>query len=254
MRQSNAYVIGFAVIMTIVVGGLLSIAATGLAPAQKKARDLDTRKQILGAVIDISALDNDAVLEMYGKRVKSLVVDFKGKEVTEVDGEAVVAENVNVSKNFKLVPDKRLYPVFQFLAESGDKVESYILPVYGNGLWDNIWGFIALDTDLKTIKGVVFDHKGETPGLGARITDRPVQERYVGKKIYNEQGEFVSVRMLKNENNPESRLGAHAVDGMSGATITANGVNDMLERYLSYYKNYFDTIQAGAEGNLTLAE
>jgi Na+-transporting NADH:ubiquinone oxidoreductase subunit C len=252
VRQSNAYVIFFAVIMTIVVGGLLSIAATGLAPAQKKARELDTRRQILGAVMDVSQSDNDQVLEIYSSRVKSLVVDFKGKEVTEQNGEKVIAENVNVSKNFKKAPEDRLYPVFQFLSENGEKVESYILPIYGNGLWDNIWGFLALDTDLKTVKGVVFDHKGETPGLGARITDKPVMDRYQGKKIYDDKGEFVSVRMVKGENTPESRLGPHRVDGMSGATITANGVNDMLERYLSYYKNYFETISG--EGNLTLAE
>ena len=91
------------------------------------------------------------------------------------------------------------------------------------------------------IQGIVFDHRGETPGLGARITDAEIQERYQGKKVFKEEnGEKVieSVTMLKAEkgNNPTD----YEVDGMSGATMTANGVNDMLKNYLEYYKPFFD--------------
>jgi Na+-transporting NADH:ubiquinone oxidoreductase subunit C len=109
--------------------------------------------------------------------------------------------------------------------------------VYGYGLWNDIWGFIALESDMNTIRGVKFDHKGETPGLGARIqSDAELQDRYKGKSIY-EGEKLVSVTMMKGEGNDYSN-DKHKVDGMSGATLTAKGVNNMLSDYLSSYESY----------------
>ena len=110
-------------------------------------------------------------------------------------------------------------------SDDGSSIDFYIFPMFGNGLWDWISGFIALDKDLNQIVGVAFDHKAETPGLGARISSAEIQDRYKGKKIFNELGDLVSIKMLKKENN--ELLTFHEVDGMSGATITANGLNDM---------------------------
>ena len=93
---------------------------------------------------------------------------------------------------------------------------------------------MAIDKDLQTVKGVVFDHKGETPGLGARISDKEIQVRYVGKKLFDDQGKLISITMLKSEKG--NKLTDYQVDGMSGATITANGVNGMVKNYLSYYQ------------------
>ena len=240
MRQSNYYVILFSVILTVVLGGLLAATSEGLGPIQKKSIELDTKKQILGAVLEVtSEMD---VIETYSKAIKSEVVDYEGNVVTEdSEGKELIAENVSVEKEFKKDPEKRLYPVFKFYGkEGGEEIESYILPVYGSGLWDNIWGFIALDTEGKTIQGAVFAHAGETPGLGARITEDGVQARFEGKKLYNDQGELVSVKMLKGESNPQSKLDEHHVDGMSGATITGNGLNDMLKNYFRHYQSYFN--------------
>lgn len=240
MRQSNYYVILFSVILTVVLGGLLAATSEGLGPIQKKSIELDTKKQILGAVLEVtSEMD---VIETYNKAIKSEVVDYEGNIVTEnSEGKELIAENVSVEKEFKKVPEERLYPIFKFYGkDGGEEIESYILPVYGSGLWDNIWGFIALDTEGKTIKGAVFAHAGETPGLGARITEDGVQARFEGKKLYNDQGELVSVKMLKGESNAESKLDEHHVDGMSGATITGNGLNDMLQNYFKHYQSYFN--------------
>jgi Na+-transporting NADH:ubiquinone oxidoreductase subunit C len=224
----------------VVLGGLLAATSEGLGPIQKKSIELDTKKQILGAVLEVtSEMD---VIETYSKAIKSEVVDYEGNVVTEdSEGKELIAENVSVEKEFKKDPEERLYPVFKFYGkEGGEEIESYILPVYGSGLWDNIWGFIALDTEGKTIKGAVFAHAGETPGLGARITEDGVQARFEGKKLYNDQGELVSVKMLKGESNAESKLDEHHVDGMSGATITGNGLNDMLKNYFRHYQSYFN--------------
>ncbi len=242
MQQSNTYVIVFSLILTVILGGLLSGVSQGLAPAQKKAVDLDTKKQILGAIPEEKAaledMTGEEILSRYDEVIKSVVADYQGNIVdTNEKGEPMVAENVSIEKNYKKSPEERLYPLFEYTKAGG---EAFIIPTYGAGLWDAIWGFVALDTDLKTVIGVSFDHKAETPGLGARITSDDVQARYAKKVLYNESDEFVSITMVKGENNPESKLGPNKVDGMAGATLTAIGVNNMLENYLGYYQNYFD--------------
>jgi len=205
---------------------------------QDKQVALDTQKKILGAVMELK--ETDDIPAIYGQRIESLVVNAQGEQVDEVDGEPVVAESIDVGKQFKLPAEERLFPVFKYQTEGSDQIDAYILPVYGNGLWDNIWGYVALENDLETIKGIVFDHKGETPGLGARITSVEVQERFRGKKIYDDLGELVAVRMVKGETGDPSVYDNNEVDGLSGATITAMGVNDMLSNYLSYYEPYLE--------------
>jgi Na+-transporting NADH:ubiquinone oxidoreductase subunit C len=231
--------------MTIVIGGAMSLTSVVLKPAQDKQVELDTKKKILGAVMDISNIeDPNEILNLYNRRVASKVVDINGNEVTEDSkGFPIVAEKVNIQKNYKLDPEDRVYPVFMFM-EDGDSsaVNAYIFPMFGNGLWDWIAGYIALDSDLNTIRGVAFDHKQETPGLGARITDDNVQGRYVEKKIYNEQDELVSVTMIKGEGN--SGLSEHQVDGLSGATMTAKGVNIMLEHYFECYQGFINKVSS----------
>ncbi|MGK7395591.1 MAG: NADH:ubiquinone reductase (Na(+)-transporting) subunit C [Candidatus Cyclobacteriaceae bacterium M3_2C_046] len=242
MQQSNGYILIFSLITTIVIGGLLSLASVGLKPAQLKAEELDTKQQILSAVMELGPEDD--VLEIYDNRITSIIVNVDGEVInTNTDGETIEAEDVDIGKQFKRPVDSRLLPVFIFQDENSDQVLSYIFPVYGNGLWDNIWGYVALDTDLVTVRGARFAHAGETPGLGARITTIEVQDRYRGKKIYNDLGDLISVSMLKAENNPPDALDPHHVDGMSGATITGRGVNNMLKNYFDYYDAYIKKIK-----------
>ena len=232
MQQSNTYIIIFTLIMTIFFGTLLSFTRMKLAPIQKVQVEIDTKKKILGAVMDISSLNPDEILETYKNKMSSKVLDIMGNELYQDDGNSYVAEEVNISKNYKINKEQRLYPVFMY-SDDGSSIDFYIFPMFGNGLWDWISGFIALDKDLNQIVGVAFDHKAETPGLGARISSAEIQDRYKGKKIFNELGDLVSIKMLKKENN--ELLTFHEVDGMSGATITANGLNDMLKNYLDCY-------------------
>lgn len=232
MRQSNTYVILFAVGLTIVLGGLLSLTSVGLKPLQDKQVELDTKKKILGAVITLNPdLTPEEVLAMYDQRVESMLVDIEGNIIENAE---VTAEKIDIGKNHKIDPKERMYPIFKYSNENGE-LEAYILPTFGAGLWDWISGFIALDKDLNTIKGVAFDHKQETPGLGARITEEGVKGRYKGKTIF-EGSEFVSVEMVKGEGNTD--LSNHQVDGMSGATMTAKGVNQMFDHYLECYQGF----------------
>lgn len=249
MQQSNAYIITFSVILTVVLGLLLSGTSQVLGPLQREAEALDKKKQILGAVIsgeEISAMTPQEVNEYYTNRISSVVVDINGKEVSEQGGVAVTAETVDIAKNYKKPADQRLYPVFIYHAEgSADQVESYIFPLYGAGLWDAIWGFIALDTDMNTVGGITLAHAGETPGLGARITEPGVQARYVGKTIFDESGDLVAVEMQKGEGKDYTSQ-PHQIDGMSGATITGKGVNAMLKDYLGYYEAYIESKKSQA--------
>ena len=238
MQQSNTYIIVYSAVLTIILGLLLSGSAQVLGPWQQEAIALDKKKQILGAVIsaeEIAAMSPEEVNAFYSSRISSTVVDITGKEVTT---EGLSAEKVEIAKDYKKAAEERAYPIFIFHEEGKpDQVKSYICPMYGAGLWDAIWGYLALDTDLNTIKGITLAHAAETPGLGARITEAKVQARYVNKKIFDESGALVTVMMQKGENKDYSSE-PHKVDGMSGATITGNGVNNMLKAYMGCYEAY----------------
>lgn len=246
MQQSNAYVIGFSALLTVVLGGSLALAATSLQEKQREARDLDTKAQILSSVMDVEK-GRDDIQAIYQKRIRGVVVDAKGNEVTQnQEGNAIEADKVEVGAEYKKPPSERLYPVFMLTSEGdSSQMEAYIFPMYGNGLWDKIWGFMALESDLSTIRGVVFDHKAETPGLGARIAERYVQARYKGKKIYDDADDLVSVTMAKGETGDDLSYDDFNVDGMSGATMTAKGVNNMLQAYLEFYQPYIKEVQGG---------
>lgn len=228
MRQSNLYIVMYAAILTVVCGGLLALASEGLKEKQQENIALEQKKNILATVMELKETDN--VIDIYSKRVKAFVIDFDGNIK---DG--LVVEKISVAAEYKKAPKERLLPVYEFTNESG-QVESVVMPVYGYGLWNNIWGFVSLSSDFNTIKGVKFAHAGETPGLGARIESDEIQVRYKDKKVF-EGDEVASVVMMKGEGN-DYASDAHKVDGMSGATLIGKGVNNMLKDYFACYVNY----------------
>ena len=126
MQQSNTYIIIFTLLMTIFFGTLLSFTRMQLGPIQKVQVEIDTKKKILGAVMDISSLSPDEILSLYSKKMTSMVLDISGNEVSSSDGEKVIAEEVNIQKNYKVNKDDRKYPVFMF-SEDGNSVDYYIL-------------------------------------------------------------------------------------------------------------------------------
>jgi len=231
VRQSNLYIVIYSGILTIVCGGLLALASEGLKEKQQFNIDMEQKKNILSTVIVIE--EGVDINQLYAKRVKAFVVDFQGSVK-----EGMQPKDVNLAAEYKKTRDQRLLPVYEFKNETDSSKTDYIvLPVFGYGLWNNIWGFVALKSDLNTVQGVKFQHAGETPGLGARIeTDEDVQNRYKGKTIYD-NGKLVSVTMMKGEGKDYSS-NSHQVDGLSGATLTAKGVNNMLQDYFVAYENY----------------
>ena len=230
MRQSNSYIILYSMAITVVCGGLLAFAATSLKERQDANIALEQKKNILSSVLTLKEGDN--VTELYKSQVKGFVIDYDGNVK-----EGMAPEQVEVAKQYKLDPKERLLPVYEFRSQTDPaKVEYAVMPVYGYGLWNNIWGFVAVKSDFNTIQGVKFQHAGETPGLGARIESDEVQERFKGKSVF-ENGTLTSVVIQKGEGK-EYGSEPHKVDGMSGATLTGNGVNNMLRDYLACYENY----------------
>jgi Na+-transporting NADH:ubiquinone oxidoreductase subunit C len=230
VRQSNLYIILYATALTIVCGGLLAFASQALKPMQDANIEMERKLNIISTVMDLKEGDN--IDQIYANRVKELVIDYKGNVV---DG--VKASSIDIAKEYKKKPEERLLPVYEFRSESDpNKIENAVLPVYGFGLWNDIWGFVALQEDLNTIQGVKFQHKGETPGLGARIESDEIQSRFKGKSIFDKDV-LQSITMQKGEGIDYSN-DPHKVDGMSGATLTGKGVNNMLVDYFNCYNNY----------------
>jgi Na+-transporting NADH:ubiquinone oxidoreductase subunit C len=231
VRQSNSYILIYAGILTIVCGGILAVASEGLKEKQQFNIEMERKRNILSTVIAVE--EGVDVNSLYAKKVDAFVVDFQGNVQSDVQ-----PKDVNLASEYKKPAEQRLLPVYEFKSErDSTETEYVVLPVYGYGLWNNIWGFVALKSDFNTIQGVKFQHAAETPGLGARIeSDEEVQSRYRGKQIYKGE-ELVSVTMMKGEGNDYSE-NPHRVDGLSGATLTAKGVNNMLIDYFQAYENY----------------
>ena len=226
--------------MTVLVALVLAGMSTVLKPVHEKNEALYAKKAILAAVQnkigqDPKKMGDDAVIELFNKNIKQEVFDMKGNLVDAAAVEAAghkggKAENVDMKKEAKKDEADRLLPLYTY-TDGAEKY--YIMNVRGKGLWDEIWGNIAFEKDLKTIAGVDFDHTAETPGLGAEIKDNSAwKKQFIGKTTYDETGNFTSVVVVKGG----AKIPAYQVDGISGATITANGVGEMLHRGLQYYK------------------
>ena len=212
--------------MIIVVAVALPVVAVQLKPAQENNIRVEKMRNILMAANIETTVQNAE--DLYKKFITStIVVNNKGETV---QGDAF---SVDFSLEVKKSPEQRQLPVYIF---SGDGKEFYIVPVRGKGLWGPIWGYIAFKNDLNTIEGAVFDHKGETPGLGAEIDTRKFQSQFSGKQIFDGSGEFKSVAAKKG-GAPDGDL--HGVDAISGGTITSDGLSKMLRDCLIDYVAFF---------------
>jgi Na+-transporting NADH:ubiquinone oxidoreductase subunit C len=228
--------------MTVIVALVLSMMVSGLKGIHSENESVYNKKGILSAVSeqlgkDVNVLTNKEVQDVFSSQIEQKVVNMKGEVLTPEQVKAATgvstAVEIDLGKEAKKPVDQRLLPVFTFTG--ADKKTYNILYTRGKGLWDEIWGYIAFQDDWNTIAGQAFDHKGETPGLGAEIKDNKTwYSQFTGKSIYDKSGKFTSVSVVKGGVKDP----ANQVDAISGATITGNGVDEMLERGLKYYEPY----------------
>jgi Na+-transporting NADH:ubiquinone oxidoreductase subunit C len=239
-KNSSGFTFLFASVMVVVVAILLSLAVIALTPFQEQNVKLEKMQNILSSIgIKTEREEAEKLFNQYIK--EQVVLNNKGEKVT---GD-VTAFDIDLKKELDKArtgeADKQLFPLFIF---NKDSTQYYIIPVRGKGLWGPIWGYVALRGDMNTVHGASFNHKGETPGLGAEINTEEFQQQFVGKKILDNTGKFVSVKVVKGGAAPGD---LHGVDAVSGGTITSNGVTEMLKRTINYYIPYFKKIEQNQE-------
>ena len=185
----------------------------------------------------VNFIPTDVVEDEFANYIKEQLV-IQGDKITE-DNEAYL---IDLKKQLANIKKGEPYKLPVFIGEKDGK-KFYIIPMYGKGLWDAIWGFIALD-DTMTVQGVYFDHKGETPGLGANIKMRYFMDDFKGETILN-GAQYAGISVAKGNNDPLNKTkDDNEVDALAGATITGNGVSAMISETVKLYKPYLETIRA----------
>lgn len=226
--NSNKYTFIFSAIMVILVATLLAIASESLKPFQESNIRKEKMQNILASCGII--VEREKAEEAYTKYiVEELMI---GTDGLLVDGTEKKPFEIDVLNEYKS-GGQRNFPVFVCKLDDGSV--SYVLPMVGKGLWGPVWGYVAVSSDFNTISGASFDHKGETPGLGAEINTDNFEMAFIGKKIFEEDGTFKSVKVVKGGADPSD---LHGVDAISGGTITSNGVSEMLERTFKAYEPF----------------
>lgn len=230
--HSNRYTFLYAIVLSVVTAVLLAFASEGFRPLQEANIALDKKTNIIRSVHQTTTVRAE-IEQIYKNSITEMVVDSKGNVLEGKNANAIVLKE-EVAKP----ADQRVLPLYIYTAADAKKY--YIVPMHGVGLWGPIWGYLSLADDFDTVFGAYFDHKGETPGLGAEISEKTFQDQFSGKKIMQE-GKFVSVYVTKiTEKIPYGP--EHRVDGISGGTITSKGVDAMLKNCVEPYMPYFATL------------
>jgi Na+-transporting NADH:ubiquinone oxidoreductase subunit C len=243
--EKNTYTVIFATIMVAVVGSILAFLASSLRPAIEKNERLEKQQNILYAMgvnendgdSGVNFVPTERVEEEFSKYIKKqLVIDLNGN--AQEDPEAFL---IDMKKQLNALKkgNEAKFPIF--IGEKDGK-EFYILPMYGKGLWDAIWGYISLDEGM-VVQGVYFDHKAETPGLGANIKMRFFMDDFEGESILDGNS-YAGVAVVKGNNDPLNQdKDDNEVDALAGATITGNGVTAMINETLKIYRPYLETLR-----------
>lgn len=242
--DKNSYTIIFSIIMVIVVGSLLAGFANGLKPMVDANKKYEVQQNILYAMGvnenegsgDVAFIPTDIVQAQFDKYItKQLVIE--GDKVSE-DPKAFLIDLKKEETKAKDPNYTRRLPLF--VGEKDGK-EVYVMPIRGKGLWDAIWGFVAVDKSM-TVQGVYFDHKGETPGLGAEIKQRYFMDDFTGEKFLHGDA-FKGIEVAKGNNDPKNTdTEDNKVDALAGATITGDGVTAMIKKDVRMYVPYFKTL------------
>lgn len=242
-------------LLCIVCSVVVSTAAVLLRPAQETNKALDFKRNILSAAGLME--EGRSVEEIFEERVTTRVVDLQTGEYTdEVDSNTYEQRKAakDPSRSLPLSGDEDIagisrrerYSIVYLVEDQQGGLQSIILPVRGYGLWSTLYGFLALEEDARTVVGLGFYEHAETPGLGGEIDNPNWKAQWPGKIVYDEQGE-VAVRVAKGAVDPDSAGADYTVDGLSGATLTSRGVQNLLQFWLSDkgYKPFLINLREG---------
>ena len=221
--NSNTYTVIYSTILVVIVAAVLAFAAMFLKPAQ----DANVKKDTISQILTAATVEGEDILATYQQQIEAaILVDLDGNKIGDLDvASCEVYDNSALKK--QTVSETKSLPVYIF------KNGVTVIPCYGAGLWGPIWGYVGFESDLKTIKAVCFGHKGETPGLGAKIADEPsFAASFVGQQVGSGDLLFEVTKPgnRKTENN--------GVDAISGATITCQALGKTLNQWFGFYQNY----------------
>jgi len=221
---TNKYIFIYSTVLILIVATVLSTVSYVLKPLQEGNIRIEKMQNILKAAnVTVTVKETEKTYTEYIK--DSYVVDVLGKVKDSLN-----AFTIDMALEIKKAPEDMNLPVYVFTGK--DSSTLYILPMRGKGLWGPVWGYISIKDDMNTIAGCVYDHKGETPGLGAEINESFFQVNFVNKTIFNKTAEFAPVRVMKASLGGDR---SNVVDAISGGTITSDGVDKMLTDGLSRY-------------------
>ena len=221
--NSNTYTVIYSIILVVVVAAVLAFAAMFLKPTQ----EANVKKDTIGQILTAATIETEDILGTYQQEIEAaILVDIDGNKVGDLNVEDCEVYGTSELKR-QIAAEQKSLPVYIF------KNGVTVVPCYGAGLWGPIWGYIGFEGDLKTIKAVCFGHKGETPGLGAKIADEPsFAESFIGQQVGS--GDIL-FEVAKPANRQTEMNG---VDAISGATITCQALGKTLNQWFGFYENY----------------
>ena len=242
--EKNSYTLLFAIGLVIIVGTLLAAVDASLKEKIRVNKVIEKQQNILYAIginqndgTNVSFIAPEKAEEEFNKYITKQIY-IQGQNIVEDDK----AYLIDVKKEKVLSKDpnyKRKLPLF--IAEKDDK-NLYIAPIRGKGLWDAIWAYVSMDEDM-IIRGIYFDHKAETPGLGANIKQTFFMDDFIGEALIDSEGNFKGINVSKTNLDPKNKdKYDHEVDAIAGSTITGDGVTAMIRSDLSLYQPYFNYI------------
>ncbi len=242
--DSNSYTMIFAVIMVLLVGSVLAFFASSLKPNIDENKRIEKQQNILYAMgvnendeSSANFVSTDIAGDEFVKYIKKQII-IQGDKITE-DNEAYLIDVKKQQANAKAGKERKL-PLF---VGEKDGQTFYVAPIRGKGLWDAIWGYVAMDQDM-VVQGAYFDHKGETPGLGANIKQRFFMDDFSGEHLMSDAGDFKGITVAKGNNDPKNDDKTdYEVDAIAGATITGDGVSAMIKSDLKLYVPYFKSLK-----------
>ena len=230
--HSNSYTIVFTSIVTIILGGFLSVAAGTLKEIQELNVENDSKKNILSSLGYEPNSDqlwtSDDITKLFELNIEAYVLNSNG-ERTNTDPASINTE-----------VDKENLPIY--VDKKDGIVNGYAIPISGKGLWSTLYGYFAIEPDGVTAKGITFYAHKETPGLGGEVEKPWFQNNFVGKRFIDEDGNLVGIKVIKGKADPDS---PYEVDGISGATITSKGLESFLVDDLEKYEPFFRKIRSG---------
>lgn len=239
--------------LCIVCSVVVSTAAVVLKPAQEANKTLDRKRNILAAA---GMLEVGAPVEEQFKQVETRVVDLRnGRFTDEVDPasydqrkaskDPALSQDLSEDEDIAKIKRRADFAEVYLVNNAAGELDKIILPVHGYGLWSTLYGYMALESDFNTVVGLGFAEHGETPGLGGEVDNPNWKAKWPGKKVYRD-GE-VELQLIKGSVDPSSARADWQVDGLSGATLTSNGVSNLVQFWLGEqgYQPFLENLKAG---------